>query len=118
MPEPSADNCLNESQTTVFKKLIEPVEQFVANQNDSLPKHPNQKYEYYDFFVFLVYYFTSETKSLKLLINGLLNKGLLPNELNLRQVPYMMLLNVFPQNYFELFFSIFYRLCVLKKFQN
>ena len=88
MPELTSDDCLNEPQQTVFKKLIEPVEEFVANQNDSLPKHPNQKYEYYDFFMLLIYYFTSNAQSLKLLINSLLNKGLLPIELNLRQVPY------------------------------
>jgi hypothetical protein len=84
----SSNNCFEEHQITVFKKLIEPIDQFVAKQNEKLVKHPNQKYEYYDFFTFLVYYFTSEAQSLKLLINGLLNKGLLPNELNIPQVPY------------------------------
>jgi len=89
MPEPTSYNCLNEPQTTVFKKLIEPINEFVAEQNEKLEKHHNQKYEYYDFFSFLVYYFTSEAKSLKLLINGLLlNKGLLPDELELKVVPY------------------------------
>ncbi len=88
MQEITLDSSQEKTQTTVFKKLISPIDEFVANQNDSLPKHHNQKYEYYDFFVFFVYYFTSGAKSLKLLINGLLNKGLLPDELKLRQVPY------------------------------
>jgi len=88
MPELTSDDCLNEPQPTVFQKLISPIIEFVTNQSDSLPKHPNQKYEYCDFVVLLVYYFTSNAQSLKLLINSLLNNGLLPKELNLRQVPY------------------------------
>jgi hypothetical protein len=110
MPKSTEDNSLSEPQTTVFKKLIEPMEQFVVNQNDSLPKHPNQKYEYNDFLVFLVYYFTTEAKSLKLLINGLLNKGLLPNELELRQVPYSTFSDAFERFSPELFRAVFQHL--------
>lgn len=82
----------------------------MANQNDSLPKHHNQKYEYYDFFVFFVYYFTSGAKSLKLLINGLLNKGLLPDELKLRQVPYSTFSDAFERFSPNLFRSVFQHL--------
>lgn len=84
----SSDNCFEEHQITVFNKLIEPIDKFVAKLHSKLAKHPNQKYEYYDFFTFLVYYFTSSAQSLKRLLNGERYKGLLPNELKLRQVPY------------------------------
>jgi hypothetical protein len=110
MPKPTSDDCLNEPQITVFKKLIEPVDEFVANQSDSLPKHHNQKYEYYDFFMLLVYYFTSEAQSLKLLVNGLLNKGLLANELNLQQVPYSTCSDAFERFLPELFQAVFQHL--------
>lgn len=116
MPELTSDDCLNEPQPTVFKKLISPIDDFVANQNDSLPKHPNQKYEYYD--MLLVYYFTSEAQSLKLLVNGLLNKSLLPIKSSSCTTPVVTLLNVFLLNFFRLFFNIFYRTCLLKRFQN
>jgi len=57
--------------------------------------------------MFLVYYFVSETKSLKLLINTLLNKGLLPNELNLRQVPYSTFSDAFERFSPNLFQDVF-----------
>jgi hypothetical protein len=110
MSELTSDNCLNEPQPTVFKKLIEPVEEFVANQSDSLPKHHNQKYWYYDFFTLLVYYFTSNAQSLKLLIDGLLNKDLLPKELNLRQVPYSTFSDAFERFPPQLFQAVFQHL--------
>ena len=75
-------------QPTVFQKLLEPVEPFVREQNQQLSKHPNQKYEYYDFFRLLIDYFVGGTQSLKLLINTRLNRGQLPAELGLRPVPY------------------------------
>jgi len=56
---------IDKPQPTVFKKLIEPVDEFVAVQNDLLPKHHNQKLGYYDFFVILAYFLTSEYSSLK-----------------------------------------------------
>jgi len=107
MSESTNDNSLNQPQPTVFKKLIEPIEEFVAKQNDELPKHHNQKYEYYDFFIFLNYYFVSGAKSLKLLINTLLNQGLLPNELNLRPVPYSTFSDAFERFSPNLFRDVF-----------
>jgi len=107
MQEITSDKNLNKSQITVFKKLILPIDELLASKNDSLPKHPNQKYEYYDFFVLLVYYFTSEFSSLKLLINGLLNKGLLPAELKLRQVPYSTFSDAFERFSPDLFKTVF-----------
>jgi len=110
MPELISDDCLSEPQTTVFKKLISPIDEFVATQNDSLPKHHNQKYEYYDFFVLLVFYFISEYSSLKLLINGSLNKGLLPDALKLRQVPYSTCSEAFERFSPDLFRTVFQHL--------
>jgi len=110
MPELTSDDCLNEPQPTVFQKLIDPIDEFVANQSDSLPKHHNQKYEYYDFFMLLIYYFTSNAQSLKLLVNGLLNNGLLPNELNLRPVPYTTCSDAFERFRPELFQAVFQHL--------
>jgi hypothetical protein len=110
MSESTSDNCLNQPQPTVFKKLIDPIDEFVTNQNEKLVKHHNQKYEYYDFFIFLIYYFVSIATSLKLLINTLLNKGLLPNELNLRQVPYSTFSDAFERFSPNLFRDVFQHL--------
>ena len=110
MLKSTSDNCLNQPQPTVFKKLIGPIDEFVANQNEKLVKHHNQKYEYYDFFIFLIYYFVSGAKSIKLLINTLLNKGLLPNELNLRQVPYSTFSDAFERFSPNLFRDVFQHL--------
>ncbi len=79
---------VNAEQPTVLQKLLEPVEDFVKEQNHRLPKHRNQKYDYEDFFRLLIYYFVSGTKSLKLLVQTQLNTGLLPPELGLRAVRY------------------------------
>jgi len=113
-----SDSCQEKTQPTVFKTLISPIDEFLANQNDSLPKHPNQKYEYYDFFILLVYYFTSEAQSLKLLINGLLNKSLLPDELKLRKVPYSTCSDAFERFSPKLFRAVFQHILQLKHFKN
>ncbi len=47
---------------------------------------------------------------MKLLINGLLNKGLLPNELELRQVPYSTFSDAFERFSPELFRAVFQHL--------
>ena len=44
----------NTNQQTIFNKLIEPVDEFVNNQNEQLPKHSNQKFNYYNFFRILI----------------------------------------------------------------
>jgi hypothetical protein len=58
------DPFVDAEQPTVFQKLLEPVEAFVKEQNHHLPKSPNQKYAYEDFFRLLIYYFVSGTASL------------------------------------------------------
>ena len=104
-------------QPTVFQKLLEPVEPFVREQNQRLPKHPNQKYEYYDFFRLLIYYFVGGTKSLKLLINTRLNRGLLPAELGLRPVPYSTCQDAFERFRPQLFQAVFHHLLSTRYFK-
>ncbi len=72
---------------TVFNNLLEPLEDFIQAQNQALPKHPNQKYTYLDFFRLIVYFYVSGSGSLKLLVQTRLNLGLLPERLGLRPVP-------------------------------
>ncbi len=35
-----------QQQPTVFDKLLEPVQEFVAQQDKQLPRHPRQTYSY------------------------------------------------------------------------
>lgn len=110
MQKLTSDESNEKIQVTVFKKLIEPIDAFLAEQEEKLPKHHNQKYGYYDFFVLLAYYFTSGVSSLKLLVNGLLNKGLLSEALNLRKVPYSTCNEAFDRHPIDLFRSVFQHL--------
>lgn len=103
------------NQDTVFNKFIAPIDKFIDDQNKELPKHPNQKYSYYDFFRLLIYFFVSEVSSLKLLINNQLNKGLLPAGLLLQPVPYTTFNDAFERFPPELFHAAFrYLLSALK----
>ena len=99
-----------DEQPTVFQKLLEPVERFVREQNERLPKHPHQKYMYADFFRLLIYYFVSGTASLKLLIKARLNLGLLAPELGLRPVPYSTCQEAFERFSPRLFQAVFQHL--------
>jgi hypothetical protein len=67
----------------------------VKNQDQQLPRHPNQKFGYYDFFRILMYYFATGGKSFRLFITIQLNNGLLPSALNLRPVPYSTIKSAF-----------------------
>ncbi len=104
------DPFVSADQPTVFHKLLEPVEDFVKEQNHRLPKHRNQKYDYEDFFRLLIYYFVSGTKSLKLLVQAQLNTGLLPPELGLRAVPYSTCQDAFERFSPGLFQAVFQHL--------
>ena len=97
-------------QPTVFHKLIEPVKDFVKEQNHRLPKHPRQKYDYENFFRLLIYYFVSGGTSLKLLVQTWLNAGLLPPELGLRPVPYSTCQEAFERFSPPLFQAVFQQL--------
>ena len=104
------DPFVSADQPTVFHKLVEPVEDFVKEQNHRLPKHRNQKYDYEDFFRLLIYYFVSGTKSLKLLVQAQLNTGLLPPEPGLRAVPYSTCQDAFERFSPGLFQAVFQHL--------
>ncbi len=92
---------------TVFDQLLEPVDEFVRNQEGKLAKHHNQKFSYYDFFRLLMYFFVSEGKSLKLFIVTKLNKGLLAETLQLRRVPYSTFGEAFERFPVRLFQAVF-----------
>jgi len=43
---PTTDPLNPVEHPTVFQKLLEPVERFVREQGQQLPKHPKEKYTY------------------------------------------------------------------------
>jgi hypothetical protein len=61
----TTDPSVSAEQPTVFQKLVEPVEDFVKEQNHRLPKHHNQKYDDGDFFRLLIDYFWCDLTSVK-----------------------------------------------------
>jgi len=76
------------TQPIVFEKLLEPVNDFVIEQDSKLFKHHNQKFGYYAFFRILIYFFIVGEKNLKLFIDTKLKKGLLSEKLGLQKVAY------------------------------
>ncbi len=98
---------LDFEQPTVFDQLLEPVGEFVDEQDAQLPRHPGQKYEYKDFFRLLIYYCTSGADSLKRLVEVNLNNGLLSPDLGLRPVPYSTCQDAFGRFPPSLFQSVF-----------
>ncbi len=106
----TTDPFVGAEHPTVFHKLIEPVKDFVKEQNHRLPKHPEQKYAYEDFFRLLIYYFASGATSLKLLVRTRLNNGLPPPELELRPVPYSTCREAFERFSPRLFQTVFQHL--------
>lgn len=107
MPNPPTADHRVPLPPTVFDQLLEPVDEFVRNQDRELAKHPNQKFGYYDFFRLLMYFFVSEGKSLKLFIVTKLNQGLLPAALQLRCVPYSTFGEAFERFPVTLFHAVF-----------
>lgn len=97
----------NNTVPTVFEKLLQPIDDFVRKQDQQLPRHPNQKFGYYDFFRILMYYFATGGKSFRLFIMVQLNNGLLPSALNLRPVPYSTVKEAFDRFSVELFREVF-----------
>jgi hypothetical protein len=107
---PTTDPLNPAEHPTVFQKLLEPVERFVQEQSQQLPKHPKEKYPYEAFFRLLIYYFVSGSKSLKLLINTQLNLDLLPAALGLQPVPYSTCQEAFERFSPRLFQAVFQHL--------
>jgi len=91
---------------TVFDKLLEPVQPFVEEQGQKLTPHHNEKFTFQRFFRLLIYYFASNYKSISLLI-AMLQKGLIPPELNLSKVPYSTFSDAFERFSSDLFKAIF-----------
>ncbi len=105
-------------QPTVFDQLLEPVDDFVRNQDSELAKHHNQKFSYYDFFRLLIYFFVAEGKSLKLFIVTKLNKGLLSEALKLRRVPHSTFGEAFERFPVTLFQLVFQHLLSSVRFRS
>ena len=91
---------------TVFDKLLEPVMPFVEEQGQNLIPHHNEKFSFQNFFRLLIYFFVSNYKSINLLID-MLQKGTIPSELNLGNVPYSTLSDAFERFSSDLFKAIF-----------
>lgn len=96
---------------------MEPVEDFIQQQDQQLPGHPNQKLFYVDFFRLLVYYYASGSSSLKLFIQTRLNSRLLSPELGLHPVPYTTCLDAFSRFSPDLFQAVFRHLVAHSPFK-
>ena len=108
---------LEENKPSVFNKLLQPALEKVIEQGKQLPRHHNQTFDYVAFFRLLIFYFTSDIKSLRLLINTFLNKGLLPPALNLCSVPYTTFGEAFERFSVSLFIDVFEHLLTTLKFK-
>jgi hypothetical protein len=91
---------------TVFDKFLEPVQPFVEEQSQRLTPHHNEKFPFQKFFRLLIYFFVSEYTSIRLLID-MLQKGLIPSELNLGKVPYSTFSDAFERFSSDIFKAIF-----------
>jgi hypothetical protein len=103
---------------TIFNKLLEPIDDFVRDQEHKLQKHHNQKFGYYAFFRILMYFFLAEGTSFKLFIVTKLNKGLLPKSLELFPVPYSTANEAFERFSVKLFQEIFQHLLATVPFKS
>ena len=72
---------------TVFDTLLEPVQNFIEQQEGERTHHHNETFTYLAFFRLLTYYFLSGLPSIALFLNTYLKKGLLPTALQLQAVP-------------------------------
>jgi hypothetical protein len=106
-----------ESKPSVFKKLLQPALGKVKEQEQRLPRHHNQTYNYSAFFRALIFYLTTEIKSLHSFIDTYLNNGLLPETLELRKVPYTTFGEAFERFDVTLFQEIFEHLLTTLKFK-
>jgi len=76
-----------QKQSSVFDKLMEPVQSFIEKQNQELTPHYREKFSYQEFSRLLIFYFVSDIPSIALLLNTYLKKDLLSPELKLSKVP-------------------------------
>jgi hypothetical protein len=108
---------LEESKPSVFNKLLQPALEKVIEQGKQLPRHHNQTFDYVAFFRLLIFYLTSDIKSLRLFIETILNKGLLSPGLNLCPVPYTTFGEAFERFSVSLFREVFEHLLTTLKFK-
>jgi hypothetical protein len=108
---------LSESRPNVFNKLLQPALEKVIEQEKQLPRHHNQTFDYVAFFSINIFYFTTDIKSLRLFMETILNKGLLPPALNLCQVPYTTFGEAFERFSVSLFQEVFEHLLTTLKFK-
>lgn len=94
-----------EVQSSVFNKLLEPIEPFIPDQESKLQKHHNQTFNYYNFFRLLMYYFVAGKQSVGLFVKTELK--LLPITLGLRQVAYSTFNDAFERFSPNLFREVF-----------
>ena len=109
-------NLLEVRSPNLFNKLLQPALEKVLEQERQLSHHHNQTFDYAMFFRILIYYFTTDIKSLRLFINTILNKGLLSPALELTPVPYTTFGEAFERFEVSLFQEVFEHLAAgLKK---
>jgi hypothetical protein len=117
--QPNIQNILREeSKPSVFKKLLQPALEKVEKQKRQLPRHPNQTYDYLSFFRALIFYFTTDVKSLRLFTNTYLNKGLLSPSLGLQKVAYTTFGEAFERFSISLFIDVFEHLLTTLKYKS
>jgi hypothetical protein len=93
--------------STVFDALLEPVQDYVDQQNRDRDPHHNETFSYEAFFRLLAYYFVSGIGSMALFLDPYLKKGLIPPALNLRSVPRSTLNDAFERFSPDLFRDVF-----------
>jgi putative transposase len=72
---------------TVFDRLLEPIHDVIAQQEQQRFHHHNEKFTYTEFVRLLLYYALSNIDSIALFLNSYLNNGLLSPQLKLSKVP-------------------------------
>jgi len=103
-----SENQLNlETQSTVFDKLLSPIQEKVEQESERLSFHPREKLNFANFFRLLAFYFVSDIPSLSLLVNTYIQNELVSGELKLPKVGYSTVKDGFSRYSAELFKTIF-----------
>ena len=98
---------INENDT-VFEKILEPAMPLIEEESLKLKPHHNEKLCFKAFFRLLIFYYLRKSiPSAKVFICSLLNKGVLPPQLNLQQISYTAFIEAFDRFSPELFKAVF-----------